>query len=61
MADAPVIVNRHKWILFAVVAVLSLAADQGTKIWARSSLPVQNFHDPAKACVVPDDTEQLKD
>ena len=54
MADAPVN-NRQKWILFAIVAVLSLAADQGTKIWARSSLPVQNFHDPAKACVVPDD------
>ena len=55
MADAPVNVNRQKWILFAIVAVLSLAADQATKIWARSSLPVQNFHDPAKVCVVPDD------
>jgi signal peptidase II len=53
MADAPV--NRQKWVLFAIVAVLSLAADQATKIWARAALPVQNFHDPSKTCVVPDD------
>jgi signal peptidase II len=53
MADARL--NRQKWVLFAIVAVLSLAADQATKIWARSALPVKNFHDPAKVCVVPDD------
>jgi len=53
MADARL--NRQKWVLFAIVAVLSLAADQATKIWARAALPVQNFHDPSKTCVVPDD------
>jgi len=47
--------QQKKWVLFAIVAVLSLAADQATKIWARAALPVQNFHDPAKTCVVPDD------
>lgn len=39
-----------KWIIFAVVAFLSLAADQGTKIWARGGLPT----DPAN-CSVPAD------
>jgi len=28
-----------KWWLFAIVGVLSLIADQGSKIWARASLP----------------------
>ena len=46
---------QKKWVLFAIVAVLSLAADQATKIWARGALPVQNFHDPAKTCAVPED------
>lgn len=32
---------RAKWILFAVVSVLSLIADQATKIWARAELPVE--------------------
>jgi signal peptidase II len=40
--------DRTKWILFAVVGVLSLAADQVTKIWARG-LPTE----PAN-CPVPD-------
>jgi signal peptidase II len=39
-----------KWRLFAIVAVVSLIADQATKIWARSSLPVS-----PKGCVIPDD------
>ncbi|MDB4955906.1 MAG: lipoprotein signal peptidase [Myxococcales bacterium] len=39
-----------KWNLFAVVSVLSLIADQATKIWARGSLPVN----PA-GCTIPDD------
>lgn len=32
--------NRQKWVLFAIVAALSLIADQATKIWARAELPV---------------------
>jgi signal peptidase II len=31
--------ERQKWTLFAVVSVLSLVADQVTKIWARAALP----------------------
>jgi signal peptidase II len=33
-------VDRKKWILFIVVTLLSLFADQATKIWARAELPV---------------------
>src|SRR5262245_3325854 len=32
--------DRKKWMVFVVVAVLSLVADQVTKIWARDALPV---------------------
>lgn len=46
----PVGKSSTKWLIFAVVAILSLAADQGTKIWARGSLPT----DPAN-CSVPAD------
>jgi lipoprotein signal peptidase len=45
---------RRQWILFAIVMVLSLGADQATKIWARDSLPLQSGH-LAHACVIPDD------
>lgn len=45
---------RKKWQIFLLVAVLSLAADQATKIWARDSLPVVRSHGDA-ACLVPDD------
>ncbi len=37
------------WLLFAVVALLSLGADQATKVWARDALPVH----PA-GCEVPE-------
>jgi signal peptidase II len=37
------------WLLFAVVALLTLGADQATKIWARDALPVH----PA-GCEVPE-------
>jgi signal peptidase II len=30
----------RKWKLFAIVSLISLIADQATKIWARASLPV---------------------
>ncbi len=36
--------RRRKWQLFAIVSVLSLIADQATKIWARAALPVSNYH-----------------
>src|SRR5881394_3725329 len=45
---------RNKWVLFLIVAALSLVADQATKVWARSSLPVIRHHGDA-ACIVPDD------
>ncbi len=48
-----------KWILFVIVTVLSLAADQGTKIWARGSLPTVRVaagaHMGSAGCVIPDD------
>ena len=34
-------VTRRKWKLFAIVAFLSLVADQATKLWARHTLPVE--------------------
>jgi len=45
---------RNKWVIFLVVAVLSLIADQATKVWARDSLPVVRHHGDAM-CIVPDD------
>ena len=45
---------RKKWTLFLIVAVLSLVADQVTKIWARGSLPVVR-HQGGAACIVPED------
>jgi signal peptidase II len=47
---------QKKWIIFIVVAVLSLVADQATKVWARHSLPVYGHGTgPSGQCVVPDD------
>lgn len=40
---------RNVWLLFAVVVLLSVGADQATKIWARDALPVH----PAN-CEVPE-------
>jgi signal peptidase II len=45
---------HNKWPVFLIVAALSLIADQATKIWARSSLPVVRSHGDA-ACLVPED------
>jgi signal peptidase II len=47
-----------KWAVFWIVAGLSLAADQATKIWARAELPVFELGQPASAtpdCDIPDD------
>lgn len=46
--------SRKKWLVFLIVAALSLVADQATKIWARGALPVVR-HQGAAACVVPED------
>ena len=47
---------KAKWRIFAIVSVLSLIADQATKIWARASLPlVGRGTGEGGACVVPDD------
>jgi signal peptidase II len=51
----PFFSDRKKWIIFVVVALLSLAADQGTKIWARGALPVGGHGSDHGVCVVPDD------
>jgi signal peptidase II len=44
-----------KWLVFLIVAALSLVADQATKIWARDSLPVVRVDRGSAACIVPDD------
>ena len=47
---------KAKWRIFAIVSVLSLIADQATKIWARAALPVQGHGTgEAGACLIPDD------
>jgi lipoprotein signal peptidase len=48
--------KRPQWILFAIVGVLSLVADQITKIWARGSLPTFGHGSLAGGvCKIPDD------
>ena len=48
--------HRPKWKLFWIVAVLSLVADQVTKIWARASLPTYpSGGDKSYLCSIPDD------
>jgi signal peptidase II len=44
-----------KWRVFAIVSVLSLIADQATKIWARGALPVGGVGTMVQPCAVPDD------
>jgi signal peptidase II len=53
-SDSGAAAIRKKWLLFTIVAVLSLIADQLTKIWARGALPVARWHGDAM-CIVPDD------
>lgn len=47
--------SRKKWMILIVVGALSVLADQGTKIWARHSLPVIGHGSNNGVCVVPDD------
>src|SRR3954463_5267259 len=53
--------GRNKWIVFLIVAVLSLIADQATKIWARDSLPTARFDHSKALCIVPDDMMVRRD
>jgi signal peptidase II len=39
----------RRWKIFLLVALVSIAADQGTKVWARHSLPTTPAH-----CAIPD-------
>ncbi|MEO7094162.1 MAG: signal peptidase II [Polyangiales bacterium] len=48
--------ERQKWTIFAIISLLSLIADQATKIWARASLPVAGHGSlPGGICAVPED------
>ena len=45
-----------KWRVFWIVSILSLVADQVTKIWARAALPVAGHGSgPGLKCLVPED------
>ena len=46
---------QKKWLILIVVGLLSVVADQGTKIWARHSLPVVGHGTNNGVCVVPED------
>jgi len=50
--SAPKLHFPPKWRVFVIVAVLSLVADQATKIWARSVLPTDSVHGAGVACVI---------
>jgi signal peptidase II len=47
--------HEPKWRVFAIVVVLSLVADQATKVWARHALPVEGHGSNSGMCVVPED------
>lgn len=48
--------DKAKWKIFAIVGVLSLIADQVTKIWARAALPLKGTGSLADgACAIPGD------
>lgn len=47
--------GHRKWVVFLIVAVLSLIADQATKVWARDSLPTARIRGGSAMCIVPDD------
>ncbi len=44
--------HRAKWKLFWIVSVLSLVADQATKIWARESLPTEVLSRNTELCSI---------
>jgi len=48
--------SDSKYRLFAIVMLLSLIADQATKVWARATLPVGGHGSGAGGtCIIPDD------
>jgi signal peptidase II len=48
--------HRAKWKLFWIVSIVSLVADQATKIWARASLPTYPLGgDKSYVCQIPED------
>ena len=48
--------HRAKWKLFWIVSIVSLVADQATKIWARASLPTYPLgNDKNYVCQIPED------
>jgi signal peptidase II len=47
--------GHGKWVVFLIAAVLSLIADQATKVWARDSLPTVRLRGGEATCIVPDD------
>lgn len=55
--EAPKVVHDPaKWKLFWIVSIISLVADQATKIWARATLPTAGHGTgPGGKCVIPDD------
>src|SRR6185503_4312292 len=60
MSDATPTSESKKWLVFLVVAALSLIGDQATKIWARHSLPVVRADRSTLACIVPDDMKMTR-
>ena len=55
MTDSARSTERMKWVIFLIVAVLSLVADQATKVWAREALPAVRADRAGAPCIVPDD------
>ena len=52
----PTVADKAKWKAFWIVSILSLVADQATKIWARAVLPVSGHGTlPNGVCAVPED------
>jgi signal peptidase II len=54
-SSEPAPATGNKWLVFLIIAALSLVADQATKIWARAALPVNRIDRSTSACVIPDD------
>ena len=51
MTDSVPSTDRKKWVVFLIVAALSLVADQATKIWARDALPVVRADRSTTPCI----------
>ena len=49
----------RRWKIFLLVTLISIVADQATKIWARESLPVRPVAHVTEKCSIPDDIVKL--